>query len=143
MEADRALSQYATFFQEDGDLADGFTQIPGYDKEYSEVFNRFSNHTGLVMSDGSLVIYDNPEWVVFGEGFSEYSLAYFEEELMRVGVADIGPVDSICVTTEGADKVRFYDDSANSSVDVAEAYERLEGLPDNAGWEAFWESFRD
>lgn len=67
------------------------------------------------------------------------------EQLTRIGVdyEALGPVDSICVSVDSiGNGVRLFDDHGSAYVSSAsDAWNILKTLPDNAGWEAFWEAF--
>lgn len=78
-------------------------------------------------------------------------IKWIESELERVGVgSDLDASASIvCNAVDeddedfGTHEIRLADDWAQWSGAVAVASNRLSALPDGAGWEAFWEAFRD
>ena len=75
------------------------------------------------------------DWVV-----ERQDVARIRAELERIGVADLGPVDSIVCGVDGAD-VYLADDGGRWDGTAVDALARLAKLPDGSGWEAFWEVF--
>ena len=73
----------------------------------------------------------------------EAILDSIREELLRVGVTDLGPDDTVCLYEEDDQHIRLADDGGSWVGTTYDAYVKLEALPDNAGWEAFWQAFND
>lgn len=71
-----------------------------------------------------------------------HPLAIIEEHLSRIGVTEdvAGPCDSIVAHLDEAGNVKFADDQESITLPLAEALERLQAMPDNAGWIGFWEA---
>lgn len=146
MMAHDALAHDEHKFHADGSVSSAEV-VHGFDPDYTNLLREYGDHSGVAFTDGSMVIFEGVEWVVFGGGISEYLLPFLDSELERVGVSDIGPADSVCVTSEPHEddlfSVRVYDDGAQTVVDVADAIKRLSTLADGAGWVSFWEAFTD